>query len=117
MEDLVSKHSAIMDKYDPTKRVMLVVDEWGAWYLPAPRSNPRFLQQQNSQRDAVLAAVTLNIFARHADRVRMANIAQMVNVLQSMVLTNGDKMVLTPTYYLFKLYVPFQGRHLPAGRL
>ncbi len=108
MEDLVSKHSAIMDKYDPNKRVMLVVDEWGAWYLPAPGSNPRFLQQQNSQRDAVLAAVTLNIFARHADRVRMANIAQMVNVLQSMILTSGDKMVLTPTYYLFKLYVPFQ---------
>ncbi len=108
MDELVTRHSAIMDTYDPQKRVMLVVDEWGAWYLPAPGSNPRLLQQQNSQRDAVLAAVTLNIFTRHADRVRMANIAQMINVLQSMILTQGDKMVLTPTYYLFKLYVPFQ---------
>ena len=108
MDDLVTRHSAIMDKYDPQKRVMLVVDEWGAWYAPTPGSNPRFLQQQNSQRDAILAAVTLNIFTRHADRVRMANIAQMINVLQSMILTQGDKIVLTPTYYLFKLYVPFQ---------
>ena len=108
MDELVTKHSAIMDKYDPNKRVALIVDEWGAWYLPAAGSNPRFLQQQNSQRDAILAAVTLNIFTRHADRVRMANIAQMINVLQSMVLTRGDKMVVTPTYYAFRMYVPFQ---------
>ncbi len=115
MEELVTKHSAIMDKYDPKKKVALVVDEWGAWYLPAPGSNPRFLQQQNSQRDAVLAAVTLNIFTRHADRVRMANVAQMINVLQSMILTKGDKMVLTPTYHLFRMYVPFQdATYLPV---
>jgi alpha-L-arabinofuranosidase len=108
MNDLVEKHSAIMDKYDPGKKVALVVDEWGAWYAPLPGSNPGFLAQQNSLRDAVLAALNLNIFARHADRVRMANIAQMINVLQAMILTDKEKMVLTPTYYVYKMYVPFQ---------
>ena len=108
MDDLINKYSAIMDKYDPQRKVALVVDEWGAWYAPLPGSNPGFLVQQNSLRDAVLAALNLNIFARHADRVRMANIAQMANVLQAMVLTDQANMVLTPTYYLFKMYVPFQ---------
>jgi alpha-L-arabinofuranosidase len=108
MEGLVSKYSAMMDKYDPQKKVALVVDEWGAWYAPLPGSNPGFLVQQNSLRDAILAALNLNIFARHADRVRMANIAQMINVLQAMILTEKEKMVLTPTYYVYKMYVPFQ---------
>jgi alpha-N-arabinofuranosidase len=108
MEGLIDKHTAIMDKYDPEKKIALVVDEWGAWYAPLPGSNPGFLSQQNSQRDAVLAALNINIFARRADRVRMANIAQMVNVLQAMILTDKEKMVLTPTYYVFKMYVPFQ---------
>ncbi|HUN89682.1 MAG TPA: alpha-L-arabinofuranosidase C-terminal domain-containing protein [Terriglobales bacterium] len=108
MEDLIKIHSAIMDKYDPQKKVALVVDEWGAWYAPMPGSNPGFLVQQNSIRDAILAALNLNIFARHADRVRMANIAQMINVLQAMIMTDKEKMVLTPTYYVYKMYVPFQ---------
>jgi alpha-N-arabinofuranosidase len=108
MDDLITKHSAIMDKYDPEKKVALVVDEWGAWYAPLPGSNPGFLVQQNSLRDAILAALNLNIFARHADRVRMANIAQMINVLQAMILTDKEKMVLTPTYYTYKMYLPFQ---------
>jgi alpha-N-arabinofuranosidase len=108
MEALIKEHSAIMDKYDPQKKVALVVDEWGAWYAPLPGTNPGFLVQQNSLRDAILAALNLNIFARHADRVRMANIAQMVNVLQAMIRTDQEKMVLTPTYYVFKMYVPFQ---------
>jgi alpha-L-arabinofuranosidase len=108
MNSLVEKHSAIMDKYDPKKKVALVVDEWGGWYAPLPGSNPGFLAQQNSLRDAALAALNLNIFARHADRVRMANIAQMINVLQAMILTDKEKMVLTPTYYVYKMYVPFQ---------
>ena len=108
MNDLVEKHSAIMDKYDREKKVALVVDEWGGWYAPLPGSTPGFLVQQNSLRDAVLAALNLNIFARHADRVRMANIAQMVNVLQAMILTDKEKMVFTPTYYVYKMYVPFQ---------
>jgi alpha-L-arabinofuranosidase len=108
MEGLISKHSAIMDRYDPQKRVALVVDEWGAWYAPLPGSNPGFLIQQNSLRDAVLAALNLNIFARHADRVHMSNIAQMVNVLQAMILTDKEKMVLTPTYHVYKMYLPFQ---------
>jgi alpha-L-arabinofuranosidase len=108
MEGLVSKYSAMMDKYDPQKKVALVVDEWGAWYAPLPGSNPGFLVQQNSLRDAILAALNLNIFARHADRVRMANIAQMINVLQAMILTDKEKMVMTPTYYAYKMYVPFQ---------
>jgi alpha-N-arabinofuranosidase len=108
MDDLITKHSAIMDKYDPDKKVALVVDEWGGWYAPLPGSNPGFLVQQNSLRDAILAALNLNIFARHADRVRMANIAQMINVLQAMILTDKEKMVLTPTYYTYKMYLPFQ---------
>jgi alpha-L-arabinofuranosidase len=108
MEGLVGKFSAIMDKYDPQKKVALVVDEWGSWYAPLPGSNPGFLVQQNSLRDAVLAALNLNIFARHADRVRMANIAQMINVLQAMIMTDREKMVLTPTYHVYKMYVPFQ---------
>ena len=108
MEDLVTKQSAVMDKYDPEKKVALVVDEWGAWYAPLPGSNPGFLVQQNSLRDAVLASLNLNIFARHADRVRMANIAQMINVLQAMIVTDKEKMVLTPTYHVFRMYMPFQ---------
>jgi alpha-L-arabinofuranosidase len=104
----VSKYSTMMDKYDPQKKVALVVDEWGAWLAPLPGSNPGFLVQQNSQRDAILTALNINIFARHADRVRMANIAQMINVLQAMILTDKEKMVLTPTYHVYKMYVPFQ---------
>jgi alpha-N-arabinofuranosidase len=109
IDELVTRHSAIMDKYDPQKRVALFVDEWGAWYDPEPGTNPGFLYQQNSLRDALVAAISLNIFERHADRVRMANIAQMINVLQAMILTRGDKMIRTPTYYVFRMYVPFQG--------
>ncbi|TWB23657.1 alpha-N-arabinofuranosidase [Nitrospirillum amazonense] len=105
----ISHHSAIMDKYDPEKRVALVVDEWGTWHDPTPGSNPGFLQQQNTLRDAVVAAISLNIFHAHADRVRMANIAQMVNVLQAMILTDGPRMVLTPTYHVFDMYKGFQG--------
>jgi len=108
MDDLIRKHSGIMDKYDPQEKIALVVDEWGAWYAPLPGTNPGFLVQQNSLRDAILAALNLNIFARHAGRVRMANIAQMINVLQAMIMTDKEKMLLTPTYHVFKMYVPFQ---------
>ncbi len=108
MEKIVSTHSAIMDKYDAEKKIALVVDEWGSWYAPLPGSNPGFLVQQNSVRDALIAALNINIFARHADRVRMANIAQMINVLQAMIITDKEKMVLTPTYHVFKMYLPFQ---------
>ena len=108
MEDLVTRHAAIMDKYDPEKKIALVIDEWGSWYAPLPSSNPGFLVQQNSMRDAILAALNLNIFARHAERLRGANIAQMINVLQAMIMTDKEKMVLTPTYHVFKMYVPFQ---------
>lgn len=112
MDDIVSNHSKVMDKYDPKKRVGLMVDEWGTWWNVEPGTNPGFLYQQNTLRDAMVAALTLNIFHNHADRVRMANIAQFANVLQSMVLTRDDKMVLTPTYYVFKSYVPHQGARL-----
>ena len=108
MDGLIAKHSAIMDQYDPQKKIALVVDEWGGWYAPLPGTDPGFLVQQNSMRDAVLAALNLNIFVRHADRVRMSNIAQMINVLQAMIMTDKEKMVLTPTYYVYKMYVPFQ---------
>jgi alpha-N-arabinofuranosidase len=115
MDELVTKHSAIMDKYDPEKRIGLFVDEWGTWYDPAPGRNPGFLWQQNSLRDALVAALTLDIFHRHADRVRMSAIAQMVNVLQAMILTEGKRMILTPTYHVFEMYIPFQdATSLPA---
>jgi len=104
MEELVTKHSAIMDKYDPAKKVGLLVDEWGTWYDVEPGTNPGFLYQQNTLRDALVAGINLNIFNNHSDRVRMSNIAQMINVLQSVILTKGKEMVLTPTYYVFKMY-------------
>jgi alpha-N-arabinofuranosidase len=112
MDEFLRKQEAVMDKYDPEKRVTLSVDEWGAWHAPLVGSNPAFLVQQNSIRDAILASLNLNIFARHADRVRMANIAQMINVLQAMILTDKEKFVLTPTYYVYKMYVPFQNARL-----
>ncbi|HMJ68218.1 MAG TPA: alpha-L-arabinofuranosidase C-terminal domain-containing protein [Cyclobacteriaceae bacterium] len=104
MEELVSRHSTIMDKYDKAKKVALVVDEWGGWYDVEPNTNPGFLYQQNTIRDAVLAGATLNIFNNHADRVRMANLAQTVNVLQAVILTNEEKMLLTPTYHVLEMY-------------
>jgi len=108
MDELITKHAAIMDKYDPAKRVWLVVDEWGTWYDSLPGSHPGFLFQQNSLRDALVAAINLNIFAHHADRVKMTAIAQMVNVLQAMILTDGPRMVKTPTYYVFQMFLPWQ---------
>lgn len=104
MDSLVIKHSAIMDKYDPKKEVALVVDEWGGWYDVEPGTNPGFLFQQNTMRDAMIAGATLNIFHNHADRVRMANLAQTVNVLQAVILTKEEKMLLTPTYHVMEMY-------------
>ena len=114
MDELITRHSAIMDRYDPGKRVTLLVGEWGMWHDVEPGTNPAFLYQQNTLRDAVVASATLDIFIRHADRVRMANIAQLVNVLQAMILTQGDKMLLTPTYHVFEMYTVHQDAvHLP----
>ncbi len=104
MEELVKKHSAIMDKYDKDKRIGLMVDEWGTWWDVEKGTNPGFLFQQNALRDAMTAGMNLNIFNNNAARVKMANIAQTVNVLQAIVLTKEEKMVLTPTYYVFKMY-------------
>ena len=109
MEELITRHSAIMDKYDPAKKVGLAVDEWGIWTDVEPGTNPGFLFQQNSMRDAVLAALNLHIFQAHADRVSIANIAQMINVLQAMILTDHEKIVLTPTYHVFEMLKVHQG--------
>jgi len=106
MKEFVERHSSIMDRYDPRKRVALIVGEWGAWHDVEPGTNPGFLYQQNTLRDAVVAAYNLNLFNNHADRVRGANIAQMVNVLQAMILTRGDAMILTPTYHVFEMFTP-----------
>ncbi|MEO6850199.1 MAG: alpha-L-arabinofuranosidase C-terminal domain-containing protein, partial [Mucilaginibacter sp.] len=115
MEELIDKHSAIMDKYDPEKKVALVVDEWGIWTDPEPGTNPGFLYQQNSLRDALIAATNFNIFNNHCERVRMANMAQAINVLQSLILTDKDKMLLTPTYHIFDLYKVHQdAKYLPV---
>ncbi|GAA4397719.1 alpha-L-arabinofuranosidase C-terminal domain-containing protein [Nibrella viscosa] len=104
MDAFVQKHSEIMDKYDPQKKIALVVDEWGAWYEVEPGTNPGFLYQQNTMRDAVLAGATLNIFHKYAERVRMANLAQAINVLQAVILTKGEKLLLTPTYHVLEMY-------------
>jgi alpha-N-arabinofuranosidase len=112
MEEFVTKHSAIMDKYDSAKHVALVVDEWGIWTDVEPGTNPGFLYQQNSLRDALVAATTLNIFNNHADRVRMANLAQTINVLQALILTQGTKILLTPTYHVFDLFKVHQDAKL-----
>ncbi len=117
MEELVEKHGAILDKYDPDKHIGLIVDEWGTWYTVEPGTNPGFLYQQNTMRDALVAALTLNIFNKHAARVRMANIAQMVNVLQSVLLTEGDKMIKTPTYHVFDLFKEHQDAQLVESRI
>lgn len=104
MDELIRRHGAIMDKYDPEKQVGMIVDEWGTWFDVEPGTNPGFLYQQNTMRDALVAGINLNIFNKHSDRVKMANIAQMVNVLQSVILTEGAKMVKTPTYHVFDMY-------------
>ena len=104
IETLINRHGAIMDEYDPERKIGMIVDEWGCWFTVEPGTNPGFLYQQNTMRDALVAGITLNIFNKHCDRVKMANIAQMVNVLQSVILTEGEKMILTPTYHVFKMY-------------
>lgn len=108
MDDFINRNVAVLQRHDPESKISLAVDEWGTWYDPEPGREPGFLYQQNTLRDALVAAVNLNIFQHHADRVHLANIAQMVNVLQAMILTDGPKMVLTPTYHVFSLYRPFQ---------
>jgi alpha-N-arabinofuranosidase len=113
MEEYISKNSALMDKYDPDKRVALIVDEWGGWYDTDPGKS--ILYQQNTIRDAMIAGLTLNIFNNHADRVRMANLAQTVNVLQAVVLTEGEKMLLTPTYHVMNMYkIHQEGTLIPS---
>lgn len=112
IEELLKKHSAIMDRYDPEHRVGLIVDEWGTWFDVEPGTNPGFLYQQNTMRDAMLAGLTLNCFNKHAERVHMANIAQLINVLQAVALTDGERMILTPTYHVFDMYSVHQGSQL-----
>jgi alpha-N-arabinofuranosidase len=112
MEYLINHHTAIMDKYDKEHKVGLMVDEWGTWYDVEEGTNPGFLYQQNTMRDALVAGINLNIFNKHCDRVKMANIAQLVNVLQSVILTEGAKMVKTPTYYVFKMFNAHQDGEL-----
>ncbi|MBP5184121.1 MAG: alpha-N-arabinofuranosidase [Lachnospiraceae bacterium] len=112
MEELINRHAAILDKYDKDHKVGLIVDEWGTWYDVEPGTNPGFLYQQNTIRDALVAGINLNIFNKHCDRVRMANIAQLVNVLQSVILTEGPKMIKTPTYHVFNMYKYHQDAEL-----
>lgn len=112
MEELITKHLQIMDYHDPEHKVSLLVDEWGTWYDAEPGTNPGFLYQQNTMRDAIVAAINLNIFNHHCDRISMANIAQVVNVLQAMILTEGTQIVKTPTYHVFQLFKSHQGATL-----
>ncbi len=117
MKELVEKHGAIMDLYDPEKVIGLSVDEWGNWFDVEPGTNPGFLYQQNTIRDALVAGINLNIFNKHCDRVKMACVAQMVNVLQSVILTEGEKMIKTPTYHIFHMYRYHQGADLLGSNL
>ena len=112
METLIKRHGAIMDRFDPDKKIGMIVDEWGSWYDVEPGTNPGFLYQQNTMRDALIAGINLNIFNKHCDRVKMANIAQLVNVLQAVILTEGEKMILTPTYHVFHMYMHHQDGEL-----
>jgi alpha-N-arabinofuranosidase len=112
MDTLIRGHAAIMDQYDPEKTIGMSVDEWGAWYNTEPGTNPGFLYQQNTVRDALIAGITLNIFNKHCDRVKMANLAQMVNVLQAVLLTEGEQMIKTPTYHVMHMYRHHQGAAL-----
>lgn len=112
MEELIKGHGAVMDSFDPDKKIGMIIDEWGTWYNAEPGTVPGFLYQQNTMRDAMVAAINLNLFNKHCDRVKMANIAQMVNVLQAVILTEGEKMVLTPTWHVFRLYKEHQGSTL-----
>src|SRR5258706_24631 len=109
MEELIVQQRALMDHFDPQRRINLIIDEWGTWHPPTPGRNPAFLWQQNTLRDAFVAAITLNIFNRHADKVAMANIAQTVNVLQALLLTENGKVIRTPTYHVYDLYKNHQG--------
>ena len=117
MDELLRRHGAIMDQYDPEKRVGLIVDEWGTWFDVEEGTNPGFLYQQNTMRDAMVAGLTLNIFNKHCDRVHMANIAQLINVLQALILTEGPRMLLTPTYFAFKLFKAHQENELLDSHL
>ncbi len=117
IDELCAGHSAIMDRYDPEKKIGLIVDEWGAWYDVEPGTNPGFLYQQSTMRDALIAAITLNIFNKHSDRVHMANIAQLINVLQAVILTDGSDMLLTPTYHVFDMFKAHQGGTLVESSL
>ena len=112
MDELIRRHGAIMDQYDRDKQIGLIVDEWGTWFDCEPGTNPGFLYQQNTMRDALVAGINLNIFNKHCDRVKMANIAQLVNVLQAVILTDGDKMIKTPTYHVFHMYQCHQDAEL-----
>mgnify|MGYP002511899374 CR=1 FL=1 len=117
MEVLIDRHGTIMDRFDPKKHIGMSVDEWGTWFTCEPGTNPGFLYQQNTVRDALVAGITLNIFNKHCDRVKMACIAQTVNVLQAMLLTEGEKMIKTPTYYVFHMYRHHQGAELVSSEL
>lgn len=112
MEELIRVHGAIMDRFDPEKKIGMMIDEWGTWYDVEPGTNPGFLYQQNTMRDALVAGINLNLFNKHCDRVKMANIAQMVNVLQAVILTEGEKMVKTPTWHAFYMYQNHQDGEL-----
>ncbi|GHB32155.1 intracellular exo-alpha-L-arabinofuranosidase 2 [Mongoliitalea lutea] len=117
VDELITKHSTIMDMYDPEKKVGIILDEWGTWFQVEPGTNPGFLYQQNTMRDAHVAAISLNIFNKHAERVHMANLAQTVNVLQAIILTSEDDMILTPTYHVFDLYKPHKDATLVPHHL
>ncbi|NLJ90752.1 MAG: alpha-N-arabinofuranosidase [Clostridiales bacterium] len=117
MDTLITRHGKIMDKYDPDKKVGMIVDEWGTWYTAEPGTNPGFLYQQNTVRDALVAGITLNIFNKHSDRVKMANLAQMINVLQAVILTEGPDMIKTPTYHVMHMYRHHQGADLLSSDL
>ena len=117
IDELIRRHGAIIDQFDPEKKIGLSVDEWGTWFTVEPGTNPGFLYQQSTVRDALVAGINLNVFNKHCDRVKMACIAQMVNVLQAVILTDGEKMLKTPTWHVFHMYRHHQGAELLESSL
>ncbi len=110
MEKVVTDHWKAIGNQPGRPQVKLVVDEWGAWYGKGTELAPEYhLSQQSTMRDALLTGITLDIFQRHADKVAIANVAQSINCIHSLMLAQGDKFTLTPTFHVFQMYLPHRG--------
>jgi alpha-L-arabinofuranosidase len=110
METLIKDQWRALAEFDPKHSVKLVIDEWGSWHPDGTEINKRHLyEQMGTLRDALVAALSLDTFNRHAEKVDMANIAQLINNLHSLFLADGDRFVATPSFHVYAMYRPHQG--------